>query len=151
MPVLIALLRQTAKMAWQEAHQRAMITLEQLNQYQEQCPQIKTGFILDELKCGHFDSEQYGRFESAKIEQLPVMPATPADAKSWTKQLLVEDWKKEYQRENDLLDSQRKWYEHPAIRPYALQPREADEWIPQLFPQAEAFWHIAAPFDLNPS
>ncbi len=79
------------------------------------------------------------------------MPATPADAKSWTQQLLIEDWKKEYQRENDLLDSQRKWYEHPAIRPYALQPREADEWIPQLFPQAEAFWHIAAPFDLNPS
>jgi hypothetical protein len=152
MPVLIALLQQTAKMAWQEAHQRAMITLEQLNQYQEQCPQIKTGFILDELKCGHFDSEQYGRFESAKIEQLPVMPATPADAKSWTQQLLVEDWKKEYQRENDLLDSQRKWYEHPAIRPYALQPREADEWIQQLFPKAEeAFWHIAAPFDLNPS
>lgn len=153
MPALIALLQQKAKMAWQVAHQRAMITLEQLNQYQEHCPQIKTAFILDELKLGRFDSEQYGQFESAKIEELPVMPATPADAKSWTQQLLVEDWKKGYQRENDLLDSQRKWYEHPAISPYALQPRGAAEWLQQLSPQpeAKAFWHIAAPFDLNPS
>ncbi|HIE02335.1 MAG TPA: hypothetical protein EYP59_18975 [Thiotrichaceae bacterium] len=152
-PVLIALLQQTANMAWQVAYQRAAITLEQLAQYQENSPQIKTGFMLDELTVENFDSEQYGHFASAKIEQLPVMPATPADAKSWTQQLLIEDWKKGYQRENDLLDSQRKWYEHPAIHPYALQSRQADEWIPQLSPQqdAEAFWHIAAPFDLNPS
>ena len=151
-PVLIALLQQTANMAWQVAHQRAAMTLEQLAQYQKNCPQIKTEFMLDELTVENFDSEQYGHFASAKIEQLPVMPATPADAKSWTQQLLIEDWKKEYQRENDLLDSQRKWYEHLAIHPYALQSRQAYDWIPQLSPQqdAEAFWHIAAPFDLNP-
>ncbi|MEK8020046.1 MAG: hypothetical protein VSS75_024495, partial [Candidatus Parabeggiatoa sp.] len=151
-PVLIALLQQTAKMAWQVAHQRAAMTLEQLEQYQENCPQIKTGFMLDELTVEHFDSEQYGHFTSGKIEQLPVMPATPADAKSWTQQLLIEDWKKGYQRENDLLDSQHRWYEHPAIHPYVLQARQAYDWIPQLSPQqdAEAFWHIAAPFDLNP-
>jgi hypothetical protein len=152
-PELIALLQQKAKMAWQEAHQRAAITLEQLEKYQKHCPQIKTAFILDELKLGRFDSEQYGHFESANIEQLPVMPATPAAAESWTRQFLVEDWKTGYQQETDLLASQRQWYEHPAIRPYALQPRGAAEWLPQLSPQqdAEAFWHIAAPFDLNPS
>jgi hypothetical protein len=152
-PVLIALLQQTANMAWQVDYQRAAMTLEQLEQYQENCPQIKTGFMLDELTVEHFDSEQYGHFTSGKIEQIPVMPATPADAKSWTQQLLIEDWKKGYQREKDLLDSQHRWYEHPAIRPYALEPGETAEWIPQLSPQqdAEAFWHIAAPFDLNPS
>lgn len=153
MPELIALLQKKAQLAWQQTHQRAAITLEQLNQYQEHSPQIKTEFIVDQLTVRHFDSEQYGRFEWAKIEQLPVMPASPTEAESWTQQLLVEDWKKGYQPETDLLDSQRRWYEHAAIRPYALQPGDADEWISQLSPQqhAEAFWHIAAPFDLNPN
>lgn len=88
-----------------------------------------------------------------QFQEVPLMPYNNEDAKKWRNWLLTESLRKEYLNTSDFESSVIETNEKDAFKPYSdsLDVPELVQFSSLLKKDTLAFWHLNAPFDLNPN
>lgn len=102
-----------------------------------------------------FESTQQTNWKDFKVQvqKAPLMPYNLEDAKKWRNWLLIDSLHKEYLNPSDFESLVIEINDKEAFKPYA---NALDTPKPELFSnsikkETPSFWHLNAPFDLNPN
>jgi hypothetical protein len=85
-----------------------------------------------------------------QIQNLPLMPYDNEEAKKWRNWLLNEELKKEYYSITDFEEKATELNDKDALVTFSLDIPKTKEFVEQTNSK-KVFWHLNAPFDLNPN
>jgi hypothetical protein len=85
-----------------------------------------------------------------QIQNLPLMPYNKEESKKWRNWLLNEELKKEYFNIIDFEEKAMELNEKEEFAPFNLEVPQMKEFIEKA-ESKKVFWHLNAPFDLNPN
>lgn len=115
---------------------------------------------VEEVKNFQKDIADYNKedFNSLEFKNVPLMPKDLNTAKDWRDAILKESLKNEYINETDLLILSNKLIKHEAFNVYRenIKPPVVYDFLENLqnynerSKQTSEFWHLSAPFDLDP-
>lgn len=104
------------------------------------------------LKLGPVEVPGKGRYAAATLEDVPIGPATPADAQRWAMARLWRRLAREprYRSRRDVRALFEELCEGTPLEPHAPSLPPHDELIadPSIGDQPQVFWSLAAPVDL---
>lgn len=114
----------------------------------------------EEIKNFQKDITDYNKedFNSLEFKSVPLMPKDLNTAEDWRDALLKEDLKNEYINETDFSTLSNKLIKHEAFNVYRekINLPLIPDFLENLqnhnekSKQTSEFWHLSAPFDLNP-
>lgn len=110
--------------------------------------------ISDQSKISfEYNLEKKWKDFQVQFQKVPLMPYNIEDAKKWRNWLLIESLRKEYMNTSDFESSVVEINEKDAFKPYSdsLDVPELVQFSSLLKKDTLAFWHLNAPFDLNPN
>lgn len=115
---------------------------------------------VQEIKNFQKDIADYNKesFNSLEFKNVPLMPKDLHAAEEWRDALLNEDLKREYINETDFSTLSNKLIKQEAFNVYRknIKPPAVSDFLENIqnynekSKQASEFWHLSAPFDLNP-
>ncbi len=142
--IWIRLLEQN-QIAWNATYHRAMI-----NFNKEVTPaEVYRNFLQSQSL--HTDSFEYGSFDNAEVQEMPVMPNDEEAAKAWRDWLLTEWLERDYVTSQQFQEKNLEINSHHAFKMFDLQMSNIDQLCSHLCSfNKQAFWHLVAPIDLKP-
>ncbi len=96
---------------------------------------------------------EYGEFDQARLEDIPLMPASDVDAQKWRDWLLDQRISQEFVTPRAFVVAQESICQDTPIRNFDLHPTQAEAYLDQRFTkkkESDAFWNLATTIDLNP-
>ncbi|HQB09156.1 MAG TPA: hypothetical protein PLW37_04745 [bacterium] len=115
---------------------------------------------VEEIKNFQKDTAEYNKkdFDSLEFKSVPLMPKDLNTAEEWRNALLKKDLKNEYINETDFSTLSNKLIKNEAFNVYRenIKPPVVSDFLEKLqssnekSKQTSEFWHLSAPFDLNP-
>lgn len=100
------------------------------------------------------DSFIVGYFDYAYASDIPVMPASAKDARLWRDFLVDKKLQQDYMIERRWNQMIREYNQQEEIKPYSLSEPSVEDFLGNACGKSEkrtaSFWHLAAPYDLNP-
>ena len=133
-------------LSWDPAKQKLRIPFSR-NHSNELMEKFQGNFPMDT------SDFEYGVFEKAELQEVPVMPSTIEDAKKWRNYLVRSDLKGKYFTPPQFKHQQDQLASREEFSSFGLQAESPQGYLKNNFSgpaNDEAFWHLAAPMDLNP-
>ncbi len=112
---------------------------------------IMEDFYYPEINNLNTAQFSFGKFDSVRITQVPVMPTDKSNSVQWRNYLLEKELESEYKNRNEMYDIALQISEKEEFAEYSLDSSiETIKDGCSMLEKGVAYWHFFAPYDLDP-
>ncbi len=116
---------------------------------------IRYSEVSEQSKLSFEENNRQNQWNGFNIQfqKIPLMPYSLEDAKKWRNWIITESLRREYMNSNDFESMVTEINEKDAFKQYSnsLDSPAAESFGSAIKKDTVPFWHLNAPFDLNPN